>query len=226
MFGKIPLTKTLTAVADSCEAAERALRAEIQNKHEAADEELITRLFHGELKYALRKASEDHLISRAFERDVATAIGGVVNVPQPHELSIDLFAESRFHKRSVESKTGGDFGLLIVRPSIRIMSDWLEITMAKQGLLCQAKLKHGKKWDSLTDTQKKLLKNRTSFLSLVLYSYSDNQLSRLNPIEWQSCNGSTVKKIGGWLKADEFPSRSSSSSVIHGLGSGTPIRSI
>src|SRR5438552_14281644 len=102
MFGKIPLTKTLTAVADSCEAAERALRVEIQNKHEAADEELITRLFHGELRYALRKASKDHLISRAFERDVTMAIGGVVGVPEAHDLSVDLFAESRFHKRSVE----------------------------------------------------------------------------------------------------------------------------
>jgi hypothetical protein len=216
----LPLENTLEVIAASCEAAEQAVRQQIERKYDSADEEFITRLFHGELRFALKTATEKRAISDAFHADLTAALSGAFDSHTLQNLSADIFAESRFHKRSVEAKTGADFGLLIVRPFVQYTSHSLAITMAKQGLLCQAKLRHEDVWGTLTKTQKKVLKNRTQFLSLVLYSYADEKLTKLNPIEWQPCNGVTLRKLSNWLKYQSFPKKLSTADLVRALGSG------
>lgn len=216
----VQLNNTLDVISDSCEAAERAVRLQIEQKHQGADEEFITRLLHGELKFGLKSATEAGDVSRAFQTDLTTTLGSVADFHTLQRLSADAYADSRFHKRSVESTTGGDFGLLVVRPSIEFTGHSIAITMAKQGLLCQAKLRHDETWGTLTAKQQKVLKHRTDFVSLVLYSYADEHLTHLNAIEWQPCNGSTIRKMGNWLKKGSFPSKLSSRDVIRSLRSG------
>jgi hypothetical protein len=216
----LPLVNTLEVIAASCDAAEQAVRQQIERKYDSADEEFITRLFHGELRFALKAATEERAISNAFHADLTSALSGAFDLYTLQNLSADIFAESRFHKRSVEAKSGADFGLLIVRPFIQDTGHSLAITMAKQGLLCQAKLRHGNVWDSLTKNQKKVLKNRTQFLSLVLYSYADEELTKLNPIEWQPCDGVTLRKLSNWLKYESFPKKVSTPDLVRALGNG------
>lgn len=216
----LPLEHTLEVIAASCEAAERAVRRQIKRKYDSADEEFITRLFHGELRFALRTATEKRAISDAFHADLTAALSGLFDLHTLQNLSADVFAESRFHRRSVETKTGGDFGLLIVRPFLQFTDHYLAITMAKQGLLCQAKLRHESVWDSLTDNQNEVLKNRTQFLSLVLYSYANEELTKLNPIEWQPCNGVTLRRLSKWLKDGSFPKKVSTAELVRALGNG------
>jgi hypothetical protein len=216
----VQLINTLNVISSSFEEAEQAVRAQVEQKHQAADEEFITRLLHGELRFALKNATEQGHVSRAFQNDLTAALGAVADYDILERLSADVFADSRFHKRSVETLTGGDFGLLIVRPSIQFTGHSLAITMAKQGLLCQAKLRHDETWGEFTSNQREKLKDRTEFLSLVLYSYADNELIHLNAIQWQPAKGATVRKMVNWLKKNAFPAKVSSCEVIRLLGTG------
>jgi hypothetical protein len=219
-MNSLPLENTLEVIAASCEAAEKAVRQLIERKYDSADEEFITRLFHGELRFALKIATEQRAISDAFHADLTAALSSAFDSDTLQNLAADIFAESRFHKRSIEAETGADFGLLIVRPFVQYTGHSLAITMAKQGLLCQAKLRHEDGWDTLTKNQKKVLKNRTHFLSLVLYSYADKQLTKLNPIEWQPGNGVTLRKLSNWLKYESFPKKISTADLVRTLGNG------
>ena len=106
----LPLANTLEVIAASCDAAEQAVRQQIERKYDSADEEFITRLFHGELRFALKTATEEQAVSNAFHADLTSALSGAFDSYTLQNLSADIFAESRFHKRSVEAKSGADFG--------------------------------------------------------------------------------------------------------------------
>src|SRR5262249_53780985 len=65
---KIP--HTLQVVTDCWESAEESLRTDIRADYPGVNEEFITQMFHGKLARALRMASEERRIERAFLVDL------------------------------------------------------------------------------------------------------------------------------------------------------------
>ena len=159
MSSILPIPTTLAVVAECWDKAETILRRSIKQKHQEADEEFITRLFLDEFRYVLRKASDAKRISQAFSKDLQRNWPGL-----PHQWAIiseNLIADVSLHRRSVETVTGGDFGLTITRPQVHLhrLSDLslslhepsyrahkVEVSEYQRGLLCQAKLKK-KRWE-------------------------------------------------------------------------------
>ena len=71
----IPLPQTLGVVTDCWQTAESKLQEKIRADLPDADEEFITRLFHGSFKEQLRQASEKKLIEAAFLNDLRATLG-------------------------------------------------------------------------------------------------------------------------------------------------------
>jgi hypothetical protein len=184
----IDIWQTLQVVCDAVATAEITAKDYIKEYHHDADEEFITDLLHDHIKRELQKASDTKLIQDAFLNDLKSAL--------PHRAAFDfnfdrklrwkaqgLIADIILHNKREEGRTGGDFGIVIVRPRIHAMSDSLVIKKGREsGLLCQAKLMNrNDKWRRLGKNQKKTLPNHLDFVSLVLYSYFDKKRSELNP---------------------------------------------
>lgn len=72
-------------------------------------------------------------------------------------------------------------------------------------------------WGRLTPNQRKILSGRTEYLSLLLYEYADVENHELAAFHWQLCKNAEIKEIEGWLKADNFPGKVTSSLIIEGL---------
>jgi hypothetical protein len=141
---------------------------------------------------------------------------------EPERLSSGLVAEASWHKRATETNTGGDFGLVVVRPRVAFGNDSLRITEGHHsGLLVQAKRKLMKgRWRGLTRTQLSLLPERLSYSALVLYELLDESSRELAPIRWQLCEGHRITTVKRWLREGSFPQLVSSSDIIVGLGKG------
>jgi hypothetical protein len=129
--------------------------------------------------------------------------------------------DTTLHKRPTERITGGDIGILIIRPNVYEQGDYIRITDHRRGLLCQAKLKNQKgKWGSFTKRQVQVLPERLSYLSLLLYSYGDEARRSFNPFSWQLCNSAEFSEIRNWLKNDNFPKLVTSDHIVTNLGYG------
>lgn len=191
--------------------AEKATRDTIHEKHFDCDEELITNLFRGELREILSKVAAEGRVERAFLQDLKSAFHHA-DLDKLRQIATGLTATVSFHDRSLEGKTGGDLGILVVRPDVhseRWSSDTLSVTRDyKRGLLAQAKLfgRDGK-WNGLTRSQKRVLGERLSYFALLLYRYLDNDEGRrdLKPFAWQNAADSNVPLLESWLKQDDFP---------------------
>jgi hypothetical protein len=138
-------------------------------------------------------------------------------------LARGISATVLLHPRQEEKRTGGDIGIVLIRPNIGlqgISAGTLTVDEYKRGLLCQAKMNRrtGRGWGPLTRNQQKMLADRTDYLSLLLYNYSDKERRALMPFQWQVCAGSALSDVESWLNSGAFPSLTTSENIIHQLG--------
>jgi len=164
MGGKwlIPLTRTIALIAKIFKKAEIGLSRHIKMYYHNADEEFITDLFYGQIKYRLRKASKNREIQKAFEADLREglskrgAYSGVLD-NQAQTYVNGLIADIVLHNKRQEGKSGGDFGLVLIQP--QIVHSWVNWKIEKKecsGLLCQAKLKgRDGKWGNFNTKKKR-----------------------------------------------------------------------
>jgi len=140
-----------------------------------------------------------------------------------HSLKIarDLIATVSFHDRNVEAKTGGDLGIVLVRPDVRLIWPKLDSNHDyKRGLLCQAKMfQRNSRWGRLSQKQKQVLPDKLSYFALLLYRYDDQHGERreLAPFAWQLARDATVEQISHWLASDCFPELHDSQQILGAL---------
>jgi hypothetical protein len=203
--------------------AEESLRELVRNKYADRDEEIITTLFHSELESEFRRVSDSGTVARAFLSDLKQAFprisGQILS-----DVSSGLVATVSFHPKHIERATGGDFGLVLVRPDVRGVR-FEESALAiehdyKRGLLVQAKIwQRSSRWRNLNRRQREVLREKSSYLALVLYRYSDQHSERrmLKPFAWQLAQDATVEDLVGWLASNVFPDLRDSAQILTGL---------
>ena len=202
--------------------AESNLQINVQRHCPGIGEEAITQNFHAELSRSLSRASEARKIERAFRNDLQTSF-----LRPGHNFEFDaksvarnLVADVTLHKRETEVQSGGDMGLLIIRPELRLVHSSLQISDHRRGLLAQAKLKGEKGWGSFTKNQEETLPQRLDYLTLLLYSYEDNARRNLRPFKWQLAQGMSFKALKNCLKTGSFLNKLPSSQIISDLCKG------
>jgi hypothetical protein len=225
MIMKIPATTDL--ISDFWTTAELAAREALSSHHWDNDEEFITNLFIGELRRIVYEASNSGRVRAAFLQDLTKAfsdeLGGSLE-----QIAEDITATIVQHPRQVETKTGGDIGLVIVRPIVRRTLDRSRFVIDdnyQRGLLCQAKVNRraGRRkrsaYGSLTKNQKKILPSHMRYLALLLYRYADHDRRYLDPFFWQPCDTmSSIDQVLECLKSGSFPEPLESRQVIDLLG--------
>jgi hypothetical protein len=222
-MNKLEIPFLAELIAQCWERAEESLRQTVRLKFADRDEEIITELFHSELQAECDKVSSQGAVARAFGRDLHSY---VPSMPYFDVAGIagGLIASVHFHPREVEKRTGGDFGVVLIRPDVsyaRFSPSSLEIERDyKRGLLCQAKIfRRNSSWGGLSEKQQEILRARLDYLSLVLYRYLDQhgQRRELGPFAWQLTRGASMSDVAGWLRSDQFPSIENSRHIINAL---------
>ena len=215
---KIPNVSKL--IADCWQQAEEALQQSIESKYPDRDEESITELFQGELRSKLESASGEGAVAHAFHLDLQRAFPGTM-YSDLYRISSGLIATVSFHSKTIEKKTGGDFGLVLIRPDVSKEQFGLAVDNDYQrGLLCQAKVQRRGtcKWGDLTAKQKQVLPGKLGYSALVLYQYFDRiERRKLAPFQWQLTSSATVQDVSGWLKAGQFPGPKQSKEIIESI---------
>lgn len=188
-----------------------------------SDEEHITNLFRGELEKELEKASSSGGIEAAFVRDLQESFPDFDVYELRMKIARGLVATVAFHPKRVEGKTGGDLGIVLVRPDVQKSFGWSEVTINgdyRRGLLCQAKLLRDSSWGTLTTAQKANLPNKLNYSSLLLYKYLDDERRKLHPFGWQLTFGTSITDVLQWLRSGIFPSVKKSQDVLQRLVNG------
>ena len=128
MFGDniLEIPETINILAQCWLTAEENLRKDINTSYPDADEEFITRMFHGKYSAILRVVSDLALIENAFLNDLRNAFQNLDG--ELNQIANGLIAEVTLHKRGTERLTGGDIGILIIRPHIEHFGDVLKIS--------------------------------------------------------------------------------------------------
>jgi hypothetical protein len=216
------IPKTITLLTHCWKDAEEATSDHLHRQNPKSNEEFITSLFWGYLNVNLQNAVKDSRLRSAFESDLLAAIPELrYDSHKLRHLSHHLFMDCQLMDKSVERKTGGDFGLTVIHPEITNSYSCSEIRMHRQGLLCQAKLRRKTgKWGVLSKRQQLVLPENLAFTSLVLYQFETLQRSRLKPFGWQACAGVDIGSVGSWLKSDSFPQILSSGAAIWQIAKG------
>ncbi len=211
----------LTALLSKCwQDAESDLQAEINQYAPSASEELITQNFHKELSRILSAASANRSIELAFLNDLDRSGWGQKVKFDSRRIARGLIAEVTLHKPETEKLSGGDLGLVVVRPQLQLAQRAINISDMRQGLLVQAKLKGPQRWGIFTRNQERVLPKRMNYLALLLYQYADAERRLLNSFVWQLADGMSFEDLKACLKRDHFPNTLDSSRVIAGLTSG------
>src|SRR4029453_4592374 len=125
---------------------------DVRRNHPGAFEEVITELFYGLFADELRRATAARTISQAFLRDVETEIPKLAG--RGSVIAEGLVAEVRLHGRTTEAVSGGDLGVLLVRPHVSLEWNVARVRDYRRGLLCQAKRRLGRRYEGVTPSQK------------------------------------------------------------------------
>jgi hypothetical protein len=223
----MPIPNVTALVVRCWASAEAQAREELEERFHDKNEEFITGLFHGEFRAALDTASKAGLVEQAFCKDLSLHLPELRYSNDLKRLASGISATVTLHPREEEKRTGGDLGLVLVRPNVSHHSFCKgALTVDKdygRGLLCQAKIKRrinagGKSlWGSFTRNQRDILHNRTEYLALLLYEYMDEERRALNHFQWQVCAGHNFKDVEGWLKSGVFPRLTGSRTIIQQL---------
>ncbi len=213
-------------IADCWLRAEQALRDAIKLEYPDRDEDVVTDLFCGKLDSECKRVSAAGEVERAFLEDLRYSLPRVPNLDLS-KIARGLIAAVHFHPREHERKTGGDFGVVLIRPDVRYSRfSQFELTIDEnhqRGLLCQAKIfRRTSTWGRLSSSQRKVLKEKLDYLALVLYRYLDQDGERrdLAPFQWQLTRNSSLNEVAGWLASDTFPNLWKSTDVLRALGQG------
>ena len=122
------IDNTLEEVSRAIRTAENTFREHIRTYYHDANEEFITTAFYGHIKYTLAEASKSRRIEEAFIKDLQQSIQYVFGSEwQIHQEARGLIADIVLHNKHEEARTGGDFGLIIIHPKIRQMTNGLLI---------------------------------------------------------------------------------------------------
>lgn len=217
----LSIPHVLNKVCLSWRAAESTLQREMKSDRPLAHEEYITTRFVLNLRVELQRATSCRAIENAFVADLAAAFPDLSDDATLPNIANGLGAYVSRHESRTEGATGGDLGLVIVRPNIeRRWDDELRIGNYSRGLLAQAKLKSMRtsKWGRFTDKQRAVLPQRVEYLAILLYSFSGE--GALERFRWQLCRGFRLEQATAWLRSDDFPSPVNSEAIIAGLGNG------
>src|SRR4030042_3268765 len=175
-------TPKLTKLISECwDEAENSTRLLLSKRYHDKDEPFITDLFHGELEVAVKEASDKGLVRWAFWQDIQYAFPELGHSEQIELRISEIGATVTFHPGKIERLTGGDFGLVLVRPDAqKAQYESNCVTIAgdnRRGLLCQAKINQRSSrspqrphWGKLSDTQERDLGNHLDYLALLLYA--------------------------------------------------------
>jgi hypothetical protein len=235
----MPIPNVTALVVKCWSSAETQARELLAHRYFDKDEEFITQLFHSEFRVTIEEAAGAGAVKQAFLTDLKSHFPRLRRSGDLERLASGVSATATLHPREVEGKTGGDLGLVLIRPNIN--SRRLERSMLivdqdyRRGLLCQAKIKRrmsqgrNAQWGGFTPNQRKILPDRMSYLALLLYEYEDAQRRSLLPFQWQVCAETKFDDVEEWLKSDAFPDRIGSDKIIQLLGDdkvGTEDKSI
>jgi len=200
------------------------VRDNVRKKARDRDEEIITDMFHSELEDGLATVSKKGAVEQAFLEDLKQAFPNIEREELRSKIARRVIATVSFHSHQVEMKTGGDLGIVFVRPDVheaaygssafRINRDY------KRGLLCQAKIfRRDSQWGGLSPSQVQKLQGKMKYFALLLYRYADQDGERrdLMPFSWQLGVDATVEEVCQWLKADKFLKLQDSQQILRGL---------
>lgn len=204
--------------------AEKALRENVRRKFPDRDEEIITELFHAELEAEFARVSNMGVVAGAFLSDLKQSFSSL----DPHELrskiARGIIGTINFHPRHVEKETGGDFGIVLVRPDVQESRfGWSNLTIDgnyQRGLLCQAKIfRRDSRWERFTPTQKRLLATKLKYFTLLLYRYVDQKEQRreLAAFMWQQAGNAAAPEVNDWLASGQFPNPENSQKILGAL---------
>jgi hypothetical protein len=219
---------TLASLISECwNRAELALQDQIKQELPDINEETITVLLSGKLRSEFNRISEKGAVACAFLRDLCLSFPCIDRADLDSKIARRLIATVHFHQKEVEKHTGGDFGIVFVRPVVRraaypgskltILDDY------RQGLLCQAKIfRRDSSWAKLSANQRKVIREKLNYFALVLYRYTDQSGARceLSSIQWQVTCDAELKDVDGWLQSGSFPSPTRSQQIINQLAQG------
>jgi len=188
------------------------------------DEEFITGLFSGYLRSEFETATRIGGVEQAFRKDLAEAFPDL-DFYYEHQIWRGLIATVTFHPKHVEARTGGDFGLVVVRPEVT--HEWQKLRIEdghRRGLICQAKIfqratKHRRKpgYGPLSSNEMKVLNSKLDYLALLLYRYEDSARETLAPFEWKIASGATIENIQSWLVHNCIPDKLDSPRALRAL---------
>ena len=207
MWNSNTIPYTLSLLKGCWEKAE--YRARKHPLRSPLNEEHITSLIFDFLEDELQRATNCGSLAQAFANDLRAAFPHLMEqISLAEEIGHHLVMDCALHNKIQEQKSGGDFGLTLLRPEIHTSDHSSPIKFERRGLLCQAKRKlEGKQWRKLSIKQSEVLSDRTSYLALTLYSFSSTgSRSTLNQLQWQSCSGEDIRNVDGWLRKGAFPS--------------------
>lgn len=226
----MPIPNVTALLVDCWTKAEEQAREGLEKRFHDQDEEFITKLFHGEFRGVLAAATKAGSVKRAFCNDVKSHIPEIRYTGDLERLASGIAATVSLHPREIEKRTGGDIGLVLIRPNVNfhpIRKGMLNVDEHySRGLLCQAKIKRrfrsgrNARWGNFTANEKKVLRNRIEYLALLLYEYINAQRNILKPFQWQVCGGANFKDVECWLKSGVFPSLLTSEEIIRQLAGG------
>ena len=149
--------------------AEHSLRENVKKKFGDRNEDIITTLFHAELEVEFEKVNGSGAVATAFLSDLRQTFPTVTD-ESLSGIARGLIATVSFHPPHVEGETGGDLGIVLVRPDVRrarYFGSQLTIEHEyKRGLLCQAKMfRRDSQWGGLSPKQKQTLPGKLSLVS-------------------------------------------------------------
>jgi hypothetical protein len=212
MARAMPIPNVTALVAKCWSSAETQARELLAQRYFDKDEEFITQLFHGEFRVTIEGAAGAGAVKQAFLTDLKSHFPQLRHSGDLERLAVGVSATATLHPREVEGETGGDLGLVLIRPNVnshRLEQSTLIVDQDyRRGLLCQAKIKrrmsrrHNAQWGGFTVNQRKLLPDRMGYLALLLYEYEDTQRRSLLPFQWQVCAGTKFDDVEEWLKSD------------------------
>jgi len=226
LHAPMPIPAVTRLLQECYEEAEAATRESLETDFLDKGEVFITELFHGRLRAAAREANAKDRLKRAFVEDLSSTFPELRNSGELEGIASGIRATATLHHGSLETHTGGDLGIVFVRPCVSGNSHAGVLKVCRdhrRGLLCQAKMKQrssqGRKerWRALTDNQRLVLPEQLEYLSLLLYEYQDNDRDALAPFQWQLCSESTIGDVEDWLASGSFPAILNTSSLIGGL---------
>jgi hypothetical protein len=213
----VAIPNVLSLVAFCWVVAERNVQQQVKHAPDS-DEDFITKLFHLEFSKQLQEASENYSISQAFLKDLKSGLPDV-DVNFLNKRYQGLVAEVRLHKPKREKITGGDLGILFLRPRVIYSAPTVTIKDYRRGLLVQAKMKRKTgKWGQFSRKQRSVLPERCGYLGLLLYQFCDPERRQLSPFVWQLCSRMSFVEIEKCLNQDAFPNLIDSTRIVQELG--------